>query len=110
MLTVKTEGHILPIKFVDFSPPTRVVITYYVKGHKLPAAANNLKNSVKNILEAAFPETKVKIELKVESVFLTKDDYGIGCLCLGNGVVWDCGTVGEKVTEQAILDRLRNYV
>ena len=43
-------------------------------------------------------------------MFLTKDDYGIGCICLGNGVVWDCGTVGEKVTEQVILERLRNYV
>ena len=41
---------------------------------------------------------------------MTKDDYGIGCICLGNGVVWDCGTVGEKVTEEIILGRLRGYV
>ena len=28
---------------------------------------------------------------------------------LGEGVVWDVGTVGEKVTEEQILDRLNKY-
>lgn len=60
-MNVKAEGGIQPIKFVHFSPPTKVVITYYVKGKKLPGTANNFKNEVKNILETAFPETKVKI-------------------------------------------------
>ena len=42
-------------------------------------------------------------------MFLTKDDYGIGCLCISEGAVWDCGTVGEKVAENVILERLRSY-
>ena len=65
VINVKTEGTIQPIKLINFSPPTNVVITYYVKGKKLPGAANNLKNEVKNILETAFPDTKVKIQMKV---------------------------------------------
>lgn len=110
IFNVKTTPPIKPINLVDFSPPNRVLIKYYVKGGKLPAAANNFKNEVRNILETAFPEQKVKVELKMEKVFLTKDDYGIGCLCLGDGVVWDVGTVGEKVTEEIILVRLRALV
>ena len=62
---MKREHPIKPITFINFSPPNLVVITYYMKAKKLPPTANNLKNEIKNILEGAFPETKVKIELKI---------------------------------------------
>jgi RNA 3'-terminal phosphate cyclase len=30
-------------------------------------------------------------------------------LILGEGVVWDVGTVGEKITEEEILNRIHHY-
>lgn len=30
-------------------------------------------------------------------------------MVIGEGLVWDVGTVGEKVTEEVILDRLQQY-
>lgn len=41
-------------------------------------------------------------------MFNTKDEYGIGCLILGNNLVWDIGTVGEKAKEEDILNKLQH--
>lgn len=48
--------------------------------------------------------------MKHQKVFNTKDDYGIGCLILGEGMVWDVGTVGEKIAEETILGRLHQLI
>lgn len=47
--------------------------------------------------------------MKTQKVFCTKDEYGIGCLILGQDLVWDVGTVGEKVKEEDIVNRLHHY-
>jgi RNA 3'-terminal phosphate cyclase (ATP) len=87
------------------------VITYYVKDNKLPASSKELRKEVKRILGQAFgEEAKIEIEVKTQKVFCTKDEYGIGCLILGQDLVWDVGTVGEKVKEEDIVNRLHHYV
>lgn len=76
-----------------------MVITYYVKSDKLPNESKDFVKEIRNILRDGFPEHKIEVECKVHRVSYTKDDYGIGCMLLGEGVVWDIGTVGEKVEE-----------
>jgi hypothetical protein len=41
---------------------------------------------------------KIQFDIKAEKVFNTKDEYGIGCVILGNKLLWDVGTVGEKTS------------
>lgn len=64
---------------------------------------------VKNLLGQFFPNHKVDVNIKIHKVSYTKDDYGIGCMLIGDGCVWDCGTVGERVQEAEILERIRHY-
>lgn len=72
-----------------------MVITYYVKDTKPPASSKEFRKDVKKILANAFGEDcKIDIEVKHQKVFNTKDEYGIGCLVLGQNLVWDVGTVG----------------
>lgn len=49
---------------------------------------------VKNMLGQYFPNHKVDVNIKIHKVSYTKDDYGIGCMLVGDSCVWDCGTVG----------------
>lgn len=53
-----------------------------------------------------FGDEKIEIAVTSQKVFCTKDDYGIGCMIIGDNLVWDVGTVGEKITESKIIDRL----
>lgn len=109
LFNVRAQQKILPIELTKFSPPQKVVITYYIKTDKLPNESKDFIKEVKNILHANFPESKVEVSVKIHRVSYTKDDYGIGCMVLGEGLVWDVGTVGEKIEEGQILERLRHY-
>jgi hypothetical protein len=69
-----------------------------VKDNKLPGSSKELRKDVKKILNQAFGEDcNIEFIVKTQKVFCTKDEYGIGCLILGDNLVWDVGTVGEKV-------------
>ena len=59
-LVEKTE-FIKPIELIKFSPPTNVVITYYVKENKLPNSSKDFRKDILKLLEQHFPETKVKL-------------------------------------------------
>ena len=48
--------------------------------------------------------------MKHQKVFNTKDEYGIGCMVLGQNLLWDVGTVGEKVKEGDVIARLEQCV
>ena len=48
--------------------------------------------------------------MKTQKVFCTKDEYGIGCAIFGENIVWDVGTVGEKISENIIIDRLGHLI
>lgn len=102
---------IRPIRMVELGKPSQVIITYYVKDNKLPGSSKELRKEVKKILGLGFGEdNKVEFTVKTQKVFCTKEEYGIGCLILGENLVWDVGTVGEKVTEDIIIDRLTKLV
>ena len=91
--------------------PSQVVITYNVKDNKLPGSSKEFRKDIKKLLGLGFgEETKIEFTVKTQKVFCTKEDYGIGCLILGENLVWDVGTVGEKVTEDVIVDRLGKLV
>jgi RNA 3'-terminal phosphate cyclase len=88
-----------------------VVITYYTKDNKVPGSSKEFRKDIKKLLNTAFGEdAKIEFTVKSQKVFCTKDDYGIGCLIFGENIVWDVGTVGEKVTEEAIVNRLKQLV
>lgn len=69
-----------------------------------------MRKDIKKILGQAFGEDNLEFVIKTQKVLCTKDDYGIGCLVLGENLVWDMGTVGEKVSEEDIIKRLLHYV
>ena len=72
-----------------------MVITYYVKDNKVPGSSKEFRKEVKKLLERGFGEdNKIAFTVKAQKVFCTKDDYGIGCLILGENLTWDMGTVG----------------
>jgi RNA 3'-terminal phosphate cyclase (ATP) len=101
---------IQPIRMTELGKPEKVVITYYVKDTKPPGSSKDFRKEVKRILAHAFGEDcKIEYEVKHQKVFNTKDEYGIGCIVTGENLVWDVGTVGEKVKEADILERLEHY-
>lgn len=110
VFNVKAPEIIKPIEFTKFTPPDRVVVTYYIKGDKLPNASKDFIKEIRNLLKQGFPDRKFDIDVKIHHVSYTKDDYGIGCMVLGEGLVWDIGTVGEKIEEPEILQRLQHYI
>lgn len=106
----KTE-EIRPIRITELGKPNQVIITYYVKDNKVPGSSKDFRKNIKKLLTLAFgEEVKIEFTVKAQKVFCTKDDYGIGCLILGENLVWDIGTVGEKVTENTIVDRLEHLI
>lgn len=88
-----------------------MIITYYVKDNKVPGSSKDFRKDIKKLLSVGFGEdAKIEFTVKAQKVFCTKDEYGIGCLILGENLVWDIGTVGEKVTENIIIDRLEHLI
>jgi len=93
---VKAGETIKPINFTNFTPPNKVVITYYLKSGELPNSSKQLVRDIKAILKETFPDDKIEVDAKPFKVSCTKkDQYGIGCMVLGDGLIWDVGTVGE---------------
>ena len=44
-------------------------------------------------------------------MFCTKgDNYGIGCLILGENLIWDCGKVGDPIKEDYVIDKLEKCI
>ena len=52
---VEKAEFIKPIEFIKFSPPTKVVITYYVKENKLPNSSKDFRKDILKLLEQHFP-------------------------------------------------------
>jgi RNA 3'-terminal phosphate cyclase len=70
----------------------------------------DFEKEIKKILKASLPEQQIEVVSQIQIVAQSKSSkYGIGCLVLGDGVVWDCGKVGEEVAEEEILAKLQTY-